>query len=51
MKHEVAAMTAEMRKTGIDIVGDMRWGTHVCLFSEIQKDHRTTFNFALPRMR
>src|SRR5437773_1345731 len=34
---EVAAMT-EMRKTGIDVVGDMTWGTHVCLFYETKRD-------------
>jgi C4-dicarboxylate-specific signal transduction histidine kinase len=31
-------MTIEMRKTGIDVVGDMPWGTHVCLFYETTKD-------------
>jgi hypothetical protein len=25
-------MTAEMRKTGIDVVGDMPRGTHFCVF-------------------
>src|ERR1700686_3829542 len=30
----VTAMTAEMRKTGVDVVGDMPWGTHFCLFYE-----------------
>lgn len=27
-----------MRKTGIDVVGDMRWGTHFCLFYESKAD-------------
>src|SRR5439155_20728471 len=31
-------MTTEMRKSGIDVVGDMPWGTHVCLFYETKKD-------------
>src|SRR2546428_11709314 len=31
-------MTTEMRKTGIDVVGDMPWGTHVCLFYETKED-------------
>jgi C4-dicarboxylate-specific signal transduction histidine kinase len=31
-------MTTEMRKTGIDIVGDMPWGTHFCLFYETKDD-------------
>jgi C4-dicarboxylate-specific signal transduction histidine kinase len=31
-------MTPETRKTGIDIVGDMPWGTHFCLFYETKKD-------------
>src|SRR5713101_2176222 len=31
-------MTTEMRKTGIDIVGDMPWGTHFCLFYETKAD-------------
>src|SRR5882724_5553393 len=35
---EVAAMTTEMRKSGIDVVGDMPWGTHVCLFYETKED-------------
>src|SRR3984893_10177601 len=36
-KH-VTAMTAEMRKTGVDVVGDMPWGTHFCLFYETLMD-------------
>ena len=36
-KH-VTAMTAEMRKTGVDVVGDMPWGTHFCLFYETLTD-------------
>src|SRR6267142_290274 len=31
-------MTTEMRKSGIDVVGDMPWGTHVCLFYETKRD-------------
>src|SRR3989449_10665984 len=31
-------MTTELRKTGIDVVGDMPWGTHVCLFYETKED-------------
>src|SRR5437870_1982313 len=31
---EVTAMTTEMRKSGIDVVGDIPWGTHFCLFYE-----------------
>ena len=31
-------MTTEMRKTGIDVVGDMPWGTHFCLFYETTED-------------
>src|SRR5882724_7614908 len=31
-------MTTEMRKTGIDVVGDMPWGTHFCLFYETKND-------------
>ena len=27
-------MTTEMRKTGVDVVGDIPWGTHFCLFYE-----------------
>src|SRR5579862_3531654 len=34
----VTAMTAEMRKTGVDVVGDMPWGTHFCLFYETLMD-------------
>src|SRR5579863_5809527 len=36
-KH-VTAMAAEMRKTGVDVVGDMPWGTHFCLFYETLMD-------------
>jgi hypothetical protein len=35
---EAAAMTTEMRKSGIDVVGDMPWGTHFCLFYETKED-------------
>jgi PAS domain S-box-containing protein len=31
-------MTAEMRKTGIDVVGNMSWGTHFCLFYDTKAD-------------
>src|ERR1700720_3374411 len=36
-KH-LTAMTADMRKTGVDVVGDMPWGTHFCLFYETRAD-------------
>ena len=35
---EMTAMATEMRKTGIDVVGDMPWGTHFCLFYETKED-------------
>ena len=31
-------MTIETRKTGIDVVGDIPWGTHFCLFYETKED-------------
>jgi DcmR-like sensory protein len=31
-------MTTELRKSGIDVLGDMPWGTHVCLFYETKED-------------
>ena len=31
-------MTPEMRKTGVDVVGDIPWGTHFCLFYETKAD-------------
>jgi C4-dicarboxylate-specific signal transduction histidine kinase len=31
-------MDTEMRKTGVDVVGDMPWGTHFCFFYETQAD-------------
>jgi len=38
-KLEVTPMTAEMQKTGIDVVGDMvAWGAHFCLFYETRED-------------
>src|SRR5438128_2331865 len=38
MKTGVALMTSEMRKSGIDVVGDMPWGTHICLSYETKED-------------
>jgi PAS domain S-box-containing protein len=32
------AMATELRKTGIDVVGDLVWGTHLCLFYETKHD-------------
>jgi PAS domain S-box-containing protein len=31
-------MATEMRKTGIEVVGDKPWGTHFCLFYETTED-------------
>jgi len=31
-------LITEMRKTGVDVVGDMPWGTHFCLFYETLAD-------------
>jgi C4-dicarboxylate-specific signal transduction histidine kinase len=31
-------MATETRKTGIDVVGQMPWGTHICLFYETKGD-------------
>ena len=31
-------MNTQMRKTGVDVVGDMPWGTHFCLFYETSAD-------------
>jgi PAS domain S-box-containing protein len=31
-------MNTEMRKTGVDVVGDIPWGTHFCLFYETRAD-------------
>src|ERR1700739_2681446 len=31
-------MATELRKTGVDVVGDMPWGTHFCLFYETTAD-------------
>ena len=36
---EVTPMATEIRKTSIDVVGDMvDWGTHFCLFYETKED-------------
>jgi len=35
---EVNSMLTEMRKTGVEVVGDMPWGTHFCLFYETRAD-------------
>ena len=34
----MTAVAAEMRKTGIDVLGDMPWGTHFCMFYETKAD-------------
>jgi signal transduction histidine kinase len=34
----MTAMQTDMRKTGIDVIGDMPWGTHFCLFYETKED-------------
>jgi PAS domain S-box-containing protein len=31
-------MATEIRKTGVEVVGDMPWGTHFCLFYETKAD-------------
>ena len=31
-------MATEMRHTGVDVVGDMPWGTHFCLFYDTKAD-------------
>lgn len=31
-------MITEMRKTGVEVVGDIPWGTHFCLFYETRED-------------
>ncbi len=31
-------MTEKLRKSGIDIVGDIRWGTHFCQFYQTKED-------------
>src|ERR1700726_2631500 len=34
----MTAMASATRKTGIDVVGEMPWGTHFCLFYETKED-------------
>ena len=34
----MTAISTEPRKTGIEVVGDMPWGTHFCLFYETKED-------------
>ena len=29
---------SELRKTGISVIGDVRWGTHFCYFYETKED-------------
>jgi len=31
-------MREKLRKTGIDIIGDVLWGTHLCLFYQNKED-------------
>jgi signal transduction histidine kinase len=35
---EATLMATEMRRSGVDVVGDMSWGTHFCLFYETKAD-------------
>ncbi len=35
-------MAAALRPTGLDVVGDMPWGTHICLFYETKQDFLDT---------
>src|SRR5436309_6725865 len=35
---QYAPMSIDMRKTEFDVVGDVPWGTHFCLFYETQAD-------------
>lgn len=32
------AVATHARKSGIDLLGDMPWGTHFCLFYETKED-------------
>ena len=34
----ITANTSELRKTGVDVVGDIPWGTHFCLFYDTKAD-------------
>src|SRR5437870_3990384 len=34
----MTAVSTDTRKTGIEVVGDMPWGTHFCLFYETKED-------------
>jgi C4-dicarboxylate-specific signal transduction histidine kinase len=34
----MTAMATETRKSGIDVVGDMPWGSHFCLFYDTKED-------------
>src|SRR5712691_4319383 len=34
----MTAMATETRKTGLDVVGDMPWGAHFCLFYDTKED-------------
>jgi PAS domain S-box-containing protein len=34
----IESMASELRKTGISILGDVRWGTHFCYFYETKED-------------
>jgi DNA-binding CsgD family transcriptional regulator len=35
-------MATALRQTGLDVVGDMPWGTHICLFYETKQDFLDT---------
>jgi PAS domain S-box-containing protein len=44
----VKAMGKELRKSGIDIIGDVPWGTHLCLFYNTSED---LLNLLVPYFR
>ena len=35
---KVEAMSTDLRKSGIEILGDIPWGTHICQFYDTKKD-------------
>jgi PAS domain S-box-containing protein len=38
LKNRSTKMNEELRKTGVDIIGEVSWGTHFCLFYQTKAD-------------
>ena len=33
----LAAMSTALRRTGVNVLGDVPWGAHICIFYEFER--------------